>query len=93
MQETIALLRGALTTAAIKPAEASQTALYAARAAFDELDAICEALLSMIALLTDWKHSALDCNRRTVIAAMRATIALLSYSVCTTNSCDGISDC
>jgi hypothetical protein len=90
LRDTIALLRGAITITAIAPAEALQATLCAARAAFDELDAICEALLAMIALLTDWEDSAIYCSRRRVIATMRATIALLSNSVCTTSSCDGI---
>jgi KH domain len=92
LRDTIALLRGAITITTIAPAEALQATLCAARAAFDELDAICEALLSMIALLTDWKDSAIDCTRRRMIAITRATIALLSNSVCATSSCDGVSD-
>jgi hypothetical protein len=66
--------------------------LYAARATFDELDIVCEALLSMIALLTDWTHSAIDCSKERVITIMQAIIALLSWSSCATSSSDCISD-
>jgi KH domain len=92
LQETIAMLRGAITTSPTAAAEASQATLYAARAAFDELDTTCEALLSMIALLADWKQGILDSSKRRVIGTMRAAIALLSNSVCITSSCDGVSD-
>eukprot|EP00953_Heterococcus_sp_UTEX-ZZ885_P028099 14996-Heterococcus_DN1.PRE.2 len=86
------MLRGAITTCATAAAEASQPTLYAAQAAFDELDTTCETLLSMIALLTEWKQGILDSSKQRVIGTMRAAITLLSNSVCITSSCDGVSD-
>jgi hypothetical protein len=83
----------AATTTTSAAATATPTAvLYAARATFDELDIVCEALLSMIALLTDWTHSAIDCSKERVITIMQAIIALLSWSSCATSSSDCISD-
>jgi hypothetical protein len=94
LQETIALLRGAVSpTATAASAEALQATLYAARAAFDELDAICEALLSIIALLTDWKNSAIDSSRGAVINTMQATIAVRLHSLDIPNSCDCMNGC
>jgi KH domain len=75
-------------TATAAATETAKAPLHAARVAFDELDAICETLLSTIALQTYWTDSVIDNSRARVIAAMQATIALLLRPLSITSSSD-----